>query len=45
MHTARCVLRCADISCFILASITIGRRFTAASKKENNTDGIYIHMF
>ena len=45
MHTARCVLSCADISCFISASVALGQRFNAAPKKENNTEGIYIHMF
>ena len=42
---ARCVLSCVDISCFISALITLAWRFNAASKKENNTEGIYIHMF
>ena len=45
MHTARCVLSCAEISCFISASVALGRRFNAASKKENNTEGIYIYLF
>ena len=45
MHTARCVFSCPDISCFISASITLGRRFNAASKKESNTQEIYFHMF
>ena len=45
MHTARCVLYCADISCFISASIALGWRFNASSKKENNTEEIFIHMF
>ena len=45
MHTARCILSFAGISCFILASIALGRRFNAASKKENNTHGIYIYLF
>ena len=44
MHIARCVLSCADI-CFISASIALGRRFNAASKKENNTEETNIHMF
>ena len=45
MHIARCVLSCADISCFISASIALCRSFNAASKKENNTERIYIHTF
>ena len=45
MHTATCDLSCADISCFISTSIAPSRRFNAASKKEINIEGIYIHMF
>ena len=45
MHTSRWVLSCADITCFILASIALDRRFNAAFTKENNTEWIYIHMF
>ena len=46
---ARCVLSCADISSLVIsyyisASVTLGRRFNAASKT-NNTDRIYIHIF
>ena len=45
MHIARCILSCDGISCFISASIAFCRSFNPASKKENNTEGIYIHMF
>ena len=45
MHIAQSVLSCADISCFISASIALCRSFNSASKKENNTEGIYIHTF
>ena len=40
----RCVLSCADITYFISVSVTAGRRFNAASKKENNTEGMSIHF-
>ena len=36
---------CRHISNFISASVALGRRFNAASEKENNTERIYIHMF
>ena len=36
---------CQHISNFISASVALGRRFNAASEKENNTERIYIHMF
>ena len=45
MHIAKCVLSCADISCFISASIALCRSFNSTSKKENNTEGIFIHTF
>ena len=45
MHTARCILSFAGISCFISASVALGRHFNAAFKKENNTHGIYMHFF
>ena len=41
---ARCVLSCADITYFISASVAVDRRFNAASKKENNTEGMSIHF-
>ena len=42
--TARCVLSCADISYFISGSVAVDRRLNAASKKENNTEGMSIHF-
>ena len=42
--TARCVLCCANISYFILGSVTIDQRLNAASKKENNTEAMSIHF-
>ena len=38
--TARCVLSCADSTCFTSDSVTVDQRFNAASEKENNTEGI-----
>ena len=43
-RTARRVLSCADITYFISVSVALGRRFNAASKKENNTEGMSIHF-
>ena len=42
--TAKCVLSCADISYFISGSVAVDRRSNAASKKENNTEGMSIHF-
>ena len=42
--TARCVLSCANISYCILGSAAVDRHFKAASKKENNTEGMSIHF-
>ena len=42
--TARCVLSCDGITYFISASVTVGRRFNAASKKENNAEEMFIHF-
>ena len=44
-HTDRYVLSCADITYFISVLVALGLRFIAASKKENNTEGISIHFF
>ena len=43
-YTARCVLSCADITYFISASVAVDRGFNAASKKENNTEGMSIYF-
>ena len=43
-YTPRCALSCADITYFISASVAVDRRFNAASKKENNTEGMSIHF-
>ena len=43
--TARYVLICADITYFISASVAVKRRFHAASKIENNTEGMSIYFF
>ena len=42
--TARFVLSYADITYFISASVAVDRRFNAASKKENKTEGMSIHF-
>ena len=42
--TAKCVLNWADISYFISGSVALDRRSIAASKKENNTEGMPIHF-
>ena len=42
--TARCVLSCDDITYFISGSVAVDRRFNAASKKENNSEGMSIHF-
>ena len=39
------VLSCADISFFISGSVAIDQRLNAASKKENNTEGVLIRCF
>ena len=36
---------CQRISNFISTSVALGRRFNAASEKENKPERIYIHMF
>ena len=41
---ARRVLSCANNACFISVSVALGQRFNAASKKENNTEGMSIHF-
>ena len=43
MH-CRCVLSCANITYFTSASVAVDRRFNAASKKENNTEGMSMHF-
>ena len=42
----RCVLSCADITSVTasVASVAVDRRFNAASKKENNTEGMFTHF-
>ena len=43
-QTARRDSSCVDITYFISVSVAFGRRFNAASKKENETDGMSIHF-
>ena len=42
--TVRCVLSCVDITYIFSGSVAVDRRLNAASKKENNTEGMSLQF-